>query len=72
MNQHTIKRDPDGIEPDALTSDPDVRIRQLSLVLYSARVAAEKASGIYASAIRKMRAAEIQLARAVNERRRSH
>jgi len=69
MNQYTVKRDPDAIDPEALTSDPDVRIRQLSLVLYSARVAAEKASSTYVSAIKRMRAAEIQLARAVNERR---
>jgi hypothetical protein len=64
-----IQRDSDGIDLDAITSDPDVRISQLSLVLYSARVAAEKASSTYASAIRRMRSAEIQLARAVNERR---
>lgn len=64
-----IQLDPDGIDPDALTTDPDVRIRQLSLVLYSARVAAEKASSVYARAIRRMRAAETQLTRAVNERR---
>lgn len=69
MNQHTVKRDPDGIDQDALTTDPGVRIRQLNLVLYSARVAAEKAGAVYVSAVRKMRAAEIQLARAVNERR---
>lgn len=69
MDQHTPKRDPDDIGPDALTTDPDVRIRQLSLNLYSARAAAEKASSVYASAIKKMRSAEIQLARAVNERR---
>ena len=64
-----MNTDPDGIDQDALTTDPDVRIRQLSLVLYSARVAAEKASSTYASAIKRMRAAEIQLSRAVNERR---
>jgi hypothetical protein len=68
MNRHkTI--DPDSIDPDALTTDPDVRVRQLNLKPYSARVAAEKASAVYAATIRRMRAAEIQLARAVNERR---
>jgi hypothetical protein len=61
--------DPDGIDQDALTSDPDIRIRQLNLTLYSARLAAEKAGTVYASAIKRMRAAEVQLARAVNERR---
>lgn len=69
MNQYTVKREVDGIDQDALTTDPDVRIRQLSLVLYSARVAAEKASTVYVSAIKRMRLAEVQLARAVNERR---
>lgn len=54
---------------DALTTDPDLRIRQLSLVLYSARVAAEKASSTYASAIKRLRAAEINMARAVHEKR---
>ena len=32
----------DSIDQDALTTISDVRIRQLSLVLHSARVAAEK------------------------------
>lgn len=60
MNQYTPKRDPDGIELDALTTDPEVRLRQLNLELYSARIAAEKASAIYAAAIKRMRAAEIK------------
>jgi hypothetical protein len=64
-----MQSDPDGIDPDALTTNPGVGIRQLSLVLYSARVAAESASAVYARAMKRMRSAEIQLARAVNERR---
>lgn len=39
-------RDPDGIEPDALTTGTAVR-------LYSARVAAEKASAVYTTAIKR-------------------
>lgn len=69
MNQHTSKRDPDGIELDALTTDSEVRMRQLNLKLYSARVAAEKAGAVYASAVRRMRQAEIEMARAVHEKR---
>lgn len=64
-----MQRDPDGIDPDALTTDPDVRMRQLNLELYSARVAAEKAGTVYAGAIKRMRAAEIKMARAVHEKR---
>jgi hypothetical protein len=52
--------DPEGIDPDALTTDPEVRLRQLNLELYSARLAAEKASAVYAAAIKRMRAAEIK------------
>lgn len=68
MSRHTTI-DPDGIDPDALTTDPEVRLRQLNLKLYSARIAAEEASAVYAATIKRMRAAEIELARAVNERR---
>jgi len=67
MNEH--KHDPDGIELDALTSDPEVRLRQLNLKLYSARVAAEKASAVYASAIKRMRTAEIKRAQALQRQK---
>jgi hypothetical protein len=62
-------RDPEGIDPDALTTDPDTRIRQLNLSLYSARIAAEKARAVYALAIKRMRAAEINASRAVCQKR---
>lgn len=55
---------------DRLTTDVDLRIRQLSLVLYSVRAAAERAGIAYAGAIKRMRQAEINMARAVNEKRR--
>jgi hypothetical protein len=45
------------------------RIRQINLELYSARVAAEKARTVYISAIKRMRAAEINMAHAVHEKR---
>lgn len=70
MNQYTVKHEVDGIDPDALTTDPEVRVRRSSMELHAARSDAEKAGAIYVRAVRKMRAAEIQLARAVNERRR--
>lgn len=44
-------------------------MRQLNLELYSARREAEKAGAVYASAIRRMRSAEIKMARAVHEKR---
>lgn len=66
----SVKRDPYGIDPDALTTDPEVRLRQLNLELYSARRAAENAGAVYVRAVKRMRAAEINMSRAVNEKRR--
>jgi hypothetical protein len=62
----------EGVDADdALTTDPDVRMRQLNLLLYSARKDAERAGAVYARAIRRMRQAEINFSRAVNDRRRA-
>jgi len=57
------------IDPDALTTDPDIRIRQMNLVLYTARCAAEKAGEVYRAAVKRMHAAEINFHRAVNQKR---
>jgi hypothetical protein len=52
-----------------LTTNQELRIRQLALVVYSARGAAEKAGAVYRAATKRMHEAEINMARAVNERR---
>jgi hypothetical protein len=64
-----IEHDESMDADDALTTDPDVRMRQLNLLLYSARKDAERAGAVYARAIRRMRQAEINFSRAVHERR---
>lgn len=61
------KPEPDDL--DALTTDPEVRIRQLRLIVYSARGAAEKAAAVYRSAVQRMHVAELAMHRAVKEQR---